>query len=181
MSNLNELKERLRQALDDNDLDAIIGNTAELKRVKAEAEAKEREARLAKAKTATDALDSAVVQLVKQQNVISSLSALAQVYGKERSVSIVIPLDDVNAASVMPLEKARVGRASGGGGGKTKDQYGMSLDAVFQSFATDGEKAELAKLQSEHSKEHRTDGTQHVLKTRVKNRAINEGKIASVK
>lgn len=168
MANIDELKKRLHQELDDNDLDAVFSTTAKLKKLQAEEAEKAREARLAKARAATEELDSAVVQLVKQANVISALTALAQVYGKERNVNIIIPLDDVNAACVMPLEKARAGR-TGGGGGTTKDQFGMSLADVFDQFASDEERKQMSTAEG--------GSAQWALKNRVKNRAIREGLI----
>jgi len=180
VANIDEIKARLRKALDDNDLDALFSITAELKKEQAAAAEKDREARLAKAKTATAVIQESIDKLVQVAANREAFIKLAEVYGKDRSVSIVIPLDDIASASVMPLERARVGRVGGGGGGRTKDEYGMNLDTVFQSFATAEEKTELAKLQGEHSKDHRTDGTQHVLKTRVKNRAVQQGLLKSV-
>jgi len=60
-------------------------------------------------------------------------------------------------------------KAGNGGyqGGKTKDEYGMSLGDVFEKFANNDERTKLAAATS--------NSTQWQVKVAVKKRAIAEG------
>ena len=80
----------------------------------------------------------------------------------------------VTGGCVLLVPATKASRASGGNGGagKTKATYGVSLDAVFQKFATAEEKAALAAITEDPG-----GGKAYAIKKAVKVKAISEGKL----
>lgn len=76
---------------------------------------------------------------------------------------------------VRTIAKTRTGAGAGAGngggrGGKTKDEFGMSLNDIFEKFATDKDKADFTACTGD-----RVDSAQYVIKVRVKKAAITAG------
>jgi len=67
----------------------------------------------------------------------------------------------------------KVAGSKGGNRGKSKDEFGISLDAIYQKFATEEDKARYAKASSNSS--------QWQVKVAVKKRAIADGLLIPVK
>ena len=80
-----------------------------------------------------------------------------------------------NVANVglIHFQAPKVKKAGGGGTGKSKDEYGLSLLEIVDKYGTDAEKAAIAATES-NSKSWQ-------LKVAVKKAAIAAGKLAPVK
>ena len=65
-------------------------------------------------------------------------------------VKFMLPDDASNTARVAlaVLPTKRVGGGGGGGGGTSKAEYGLALGEIFDKFATDADKANLASATS---------------------------------
>jgi len=78
--------------------------------------------------------------------------------------------------------KAPKAAGGGGGTGKTKDEFGLSLAEVFESFATPNDRAALeAARSSEAEKGITNSGLQHNVKLGVKKRVIASGELKPTK
>lgn len=85
------------------------------------------------------------------------------------------------ALAVPTIKAAKTTGGNGGGGtGKTKAEFGMSMSEILTAFGTDEERAKGAELKAK-GKVDRADSDLYSLQKVVKKRAIAEGKLQPAK
>lgn len=78
------------------------------------------------------------------------------------------------SCGLILVTAAKAPRTGGGGGaGKSKDEFGLSLGEIFDKFATDEDRTKLAAAT--------TGSSQWQVKVAVKKKAIADGQLAPVK
>ena len=121
--------------------------------------------------------DTEAIELVKQlSGDIQSLPAM-KAWGFTYKVDKANPSEPDVVYKTVSLSTAvvKVRKAGGGGGavGKSKDEYGLSLQEIVDKFATDDEKVAITGAE--------TNSKSWQLKVAVKKAAIAAGKLAPVK
>lgn len=191
MSAMDELQKKMAEAMSKNDVKAIEAIASEIvkskaDRHKAEAEGLRKEAEAmagAREKLAT-AIHGAVkglgldVELTKQK-----------AWGFTYKVDKAVPNEPDTSYKSVSLSTQQVkARASGegGGAGKTKDEYGMSLSEVFEKFATDDDRVKLAEAKAKDDETlartgKTNQGYQYNVRKEVKKQALASGALAPVK
>lgn len=172
-----ELQKQMAEALAANDVKkieeaamAIVKSKAERAKVEVEKAQKESEALAGKREKLAEAIKSAVKALGLDKQ-IADVKAKGFNYTIDHREDDKGRLDAKGEVSVtggvgllVPAIKARKAGGVGGGAGKTKDEYGMSLQEVFEKFATPEDREKLATAE--------TNSSQWQVKNSVKKRAI---------
>lgn len=182
----------MTKAIADNDVKAmeeiaalIVKSKAERHKVEVEALAKEAEAlagvRQSLAETVRKAVDGAIPDLASQLAAVKCSEFRYQAKGHVGADGV--PLAKSTVGLNVPVVKK--GKGGTGGGGKTKDDYGMSLDEAFTAFANVEEQkryAEAEAADNKHATEHGLttpkQSNRWRVKDSVKKRAIAEGLLA---
>lgn len=174
MVELKELKDQLADAIakgDDTAFMTIVGEIAKAKKdiAKAAADALQKEAtQLAGAR---ETLAASVYKACKQ------IPNLKQQLDAVKATGFTFKLDGVDAEGApvrynsvaLSVPTVRHGKGGTTGGGKSKDEYGMSLQEIFDKFATAADKAKEAAATSNSAKWQ--------AKNAVKKAAIADGKL----
>ena len=174
---LDELKKQLATAIatgNDAEFNRIVATIAKMKSelAKAAAESAKKEAEALAG--VREQVATAVYKAVKALNLDDALI-------KVKAQGFTYRLDAPDAEGVMVHQKSAallvptVKTARGGttGGGKSKDEYGMSLGTIFDKFANEEDQGKLAEAE--------TNSKQWQVKVAVKKRAIAEGLLQPVK
>jgi len=202
MTDIKELSAKLAEAIANNDVAAIETLSAEVVKSKTERhkaeiekERKEQEALAGK----REALTKEILSSVKAGTVPANLDKrLAEVKAKGFTYTIdhnedekgrIDPNGSVKVTGgvglLIPAIKARKANG-GGGGGKTKDEFGMSLSEVFEKFATSEDRAKLAEAEAKDAEIKAKTGKSNSVnaynvKQAVKKAAIAAGLLAPAK
>lgn len=174
MASLDELKKRMAEALASGDVKAIEEVAGEISKSKAERHKAEAEALRKEAEALAGAREKLATKIHKA---VVAMPGLVEELGSVKAQGFTYKLNtpEVQYKSVslaVPTVKApRAG--TGGGAGKSKDEYGMSLSEIFDKFATNEDKEKLASAES--------NSKQWQVKVAVKKRAIADNKLAPVK
>lgn len=179
MSDIEKLKAELKTVAATGDIKAILEVANKIKA----AEVEENKAKVAKAKAEFDAkakereeIAIAIFEAIKALPVIKRLAEVnATGFTFKLNVPAKAKTDTEDAVEAVVYKSValtvagiKAPRGNGGyQGGKTKDEYGMSLGDVFDKFATGDEKAKLAAATS--------NSAQWQVKVAVKKRALAEG------
>lgn len=173
MTTIDELKAKMKEALASGDTkaieevaSAITKGKADRRKVEVEAIQKEAE----KLAGAREKLASSIWNMLKGiPDMPKQLEAV-----KATGFTYKLDAEGITYKAVM-LAVPSVKRGAGGrtGGGKSKDEFGMSLGEIFDKFATQPEKNLLAAAPS--------NSAQWQVKVAVKKRAIKDGLLAPVK
>jgi hypothetical protein len=181
-----EYKAKMAEAIASDNIAAIeelnsAWNKSKAERRKAELEAQRKE---------EEALAGAREKLAKQvhkavtaiPNIIADLEAV-----KARGFTFKLNESDVTYKSVaLTVPTIKTKRGGTGGGGKTKDEFGLSLQEVWDRFHTAEDKARMAvaeaadKAASERLGKT-TNSNAWRIKTEVKKRALAEGLLEPIK
>jgi len=183
---MDALKAKAQTAAAAGDIDAIVAVAGEMKacrKANAEAEAKRILAENEKLSAKRTEVSGELYRIIfgtgkyKDMSTRESAKLVRQwlVETKATGFTFKLAYPDSNgvevrehiALTVPQAPNVKTGRGGSGGPGKTKTEFGLSLDAVFQKFATDKEKAEL-----EAEKDNSTKWDMKVL---VKKAAIASG------
>jgi len=183
---LMELQKQMTEALAANDVKkieevamAIVKSKSERAKEESEKARKESEALAGKRGELAKAIHASVKTLGLDKS-IAELKSKGFTYTIDHREDDKGRIDDKGEVSVtggvgllVPAIKAHKAGATGGGAGKTKDEYGMSLTEVFDKFATSEDKEKLAAAE--------TNSSQWQVKNSVKKRAIKDGLLAPAK
>ena len=92
---------------------------------------------------------------------------------EHKSVALAVP--------AIKTSKARTG-STGGGSGKSKSEFGMSLDEIYQKFANEEEKANLEAVRADTTLTDKAKNSKMwKIKDDVKKRAIKDGLLVATK
>ena len=183
---LADLQKQMSEALAANDVrkieeiaTAIVRSKSERAREEAELARKESEALAGKREELANSIKSMVKKLGLDKS-IADVKAKGFNYTidhKEDEKGRLDPNGSVRVTGgvglIVPAVKARKAGGVGGGAGKTKDEFGMSLTEVFDKFATKEDQEKLATAES--------NSAQWQVKNSVKKRAIKDGLLAPAK
>lgn len=175
---MTDLQQQMATAIANNDvkkMEELAGQILKGKteRIKAESEQvrKEQEA-LAGAREILATKIHKTVKAMKLDQELRDVKSWAFTYKVDKANPN--ELDIVYKAVALTTATVKAHKVGGGGGaGKSKDQFGMSLTEIFDKFATDADKADLDKAT--------TNSAQWQVKNKVKKQAIADGKLAPVK
>jgi len=174
---LDELKTQLKASIIDNN-DALF-NELVTKIAKMKSELAKQAGELAKE-------EAKALSGVRMQVAVAIFTAVKKLNLDAKLIEVkakgfTYPLDLPDAQGVMvtyksvalsvPTVKTRAGGTTGGG--KSKDEYGMSLGEIFDKFATPAQKAELSSLTAHNAA--------YFFKLTVKKAAIAAGMLQPVK
>ena len=189
MTKLDELKGKMTEAVKvftaTGNMEAIQAVNAELNKAKADIAKTEGTRLLAEAEALAGKrgeLESKVKQAVSAlglDKLLAEVKAKGFTYTidhKETDKGVIDSAGEVSVKGGVGLlvSSVRTRKAgAGGGAGKSKDEYGMSLSDIVDKFATADEQAAIVGADS-NSKSWQ-------LKVAVKKRAIADGKLAPVK
>jgi hypothetical protein len=156
---------------------AIQKSKAERHKAEAEAMRKEAEALAGKREELAKAINSAVKTLNLDIK-IAELKAKGFTYTIDHREDANGKIDAKGEVKVtggvgLLVPSVRKGTGGAGGAGKTKDEFGMSLQEVFEKFATDDERDKLAAAES--------NSAQWAVKNSVKKRVIKDGLLTPAK
>ncbi len=84
-------------------------------------------------------------------------------------------LDRSSVSLTIPVIKTKKTSGKTGSTGKSKDEYGMSLDEIYTKFASDENKAEFAAIDASDKTDKAKNSAKWALKTKVKKAAIDAG------
>jgi hypothetical protein len=183
---LEALQKQMSEALAANDVKkieevamAIVKSKSERAKEEADKALKESEALAGKRETLASAIKQSVLSLGLDKS-IAELKAKGFTYTidhKEDDKGRIDPKGEVSVTGgvglIVPAIKARKAGGTGGGAGKTKDEFGMSLTEVFEKFATADDRTKLAAAE--------TNSSQWQVKNAVKKRALKDGVLAPAK
>lgn len=196
-----DLQAKLAAAFASSDTAAIEDIAAEIVKGKAERRKAEAEAIIKEA----EAMAGDREGLGKDIHawLVNPKNKLAERLGKVKAQGFTFKLDEVNLDAngvdsgtkyaavqlLVPGVPTRTKKAGGtGGGGKSKVEYGMALDAIYEQFATPEERAKLAeakgkdeKYAQEHGLKMAPQSRRWAVKNEVKKRALKEGLLAPAK
>jgi len=187
----NELKAKMLAALQANDIkvvEELAGQIEASKRERHKAEVAKAQAEVEAMAGDREALAILIHGKIKGLGLDKDLLKLKS-WGFTYKVDKANPAELDVSYKAVALTTATVKRASsgnGGGAGKTKDEFGVSLAEVYEKFATAEDHAKLAeaKIKDELATEKlgkTTNSNQWRVKNEVKKRAIAENLIAPVK
>lgn len=178
MVEITELKAKLATAIANNDdasFMSIIGEIAKEKSAIAKAQAevakKEAESLAGDREKLALKLFTAVKAVVSPAD-LQKVKAAGFTYHMDGPDKEGVMTTYKTVALLVPTVKTARG-GTGGGAGKSKDEYGMSLGEIFDKFATEADKAELAKAE--------TNSKQWQVKVAVKKEAIKAGLLQPTK
>jgi len=164
----------------------LLAGAQERRKVEVEAQRKESEA-LAGAR---EALATAIHEQVKALKLDKSLKDM-RAWGFTYKVDRANPNEpDVEyksvSLSVTAIKERKASSGNGGGAGKTKDEYGLSLGEVFERFANDDDRGKLAEAEASDKVAseklgHSTNSNAWRIKNQVKKRALADGLLAPTK
>lgn len=182
MAKLDELKAKMAEAVkvfnETGDMSGIQAVSKEMDRAKAElakaqAEQSRKEAEQLAGKR--EALANTIHQQVKALGLDKAIRDIKG-WGFTYKIDGAVPNElDVSYKAVQlstATVKTRTG-GTGGGAGKSKDEYGKSLAEIFEEFATAEDRQKLDNAES--------NSKQWQVKVAVKKRAIAEGLLKPVK
>jgi len=161
MTDIKELSAKLAEAIANNDVAAIEALSAEVVKSKTERhkaeierERKEQEALAGKREALTKTINEAVKGL-NLDKAIADMRAKGFTYTINHTEDDKGRIDPNGTVKVtggvgllIPAIKAHKTGGAGGGGGKTKDEFGMSLSEVFERFATAEDRKRLAEAEA---------------------------------
>lgn len=191
MVELTDLQKRMGEAIANNDVKAIEAVAQEIVKSKAE-RAKVEAVKLQKEVEALagtrEALAKEVHKAVKAMGLDGKLLAVKS-WGFTYKVDNAVPGEPDTIFRSVALStqqvKTRAG-GTGGGAGKTRDEFGMSLSDIFDKFATDADRAALVEatakddqIKASSGKSNR--GNEYNVRKEVKKRAIAAGHLAPTK
>lgn len=183
---LEDLQKQMAEAVSKNDIKAMEQLAEQIvagkkERIKAEAEAARKEAEALAGER--EAFEKKVYEAIKALNLDAKLLGLKcksftyTANHKENADGKLDANGEVKVTGAVKLHTPAVKskKSSGGNGssGKTKDEFGMSLQEVFEKFATDDERTKLENAVS--------NSVAWQIKNQVKKRAISEGLIQPAK
>lgn len=178
---LDQLKQEIAIAAttgDDNAFNQLIkeynSRKADIAKALAEAARKEAEALAGDREKLATAIHRAVVKIPEL------LDNLAKV--KATGFTFKVDSEGITYKSVALATPAiKTGRTGGGGGtGRTKAEYGLSMAEIVEKFGTTEEKAEAANLKTQ-GKEGRADSKLYQLQKNIRKRTIAEGNLQPLK
>jgi len=191
MSDMQELQAKLAEAMANNDVKAIeeiageiVKGKAERRKVEVEAQRKEAEALAGD----REKLAGKVHKAIKALGLDADLAGM-------KAHGFTYKLDEPDKDNVMTTYKA-VGltvavvkerkAGAGGGAGKTKDEYGMGLQEVYDKFHTADDEAKMleAEVKDKAASDKLgkiTNSNQWRVKNDVKKRALADGLLAPTK
>jgi len=180
MATENELKATLAAALEANDDDQILAVANELRKHKANIQKVAAEAARKEAEALAGGREKLARALQKEVNTPALQKRLREVkaYGFRFSIDRVdtppgqAPVNVEGGTTLLVPEVKTGRRGAGGAAGKTKAEYGMTLQEVFDKFATDADREKLAAA----------DGStaEYNVKLAVKKNAIADKKLTPV-
>jgi hypothetical protein len=178
---LEQLTTKMATAVAANDITAMLDVAGEIKKLKSEvakAEAtrlqKESEELAEVRKQAVEKLDKIV--RVRDMQKLVSLAESVKAIGFHYTHTFADNLTTIGFDyAVAPKQKAT--RASGGGGGKSKAEFGMTLNEIFEKFATAEDKTKLTEASASAT---RPDSAEYAVKLGVKKAAIAAGLLKPV-
>lgn len=183
--NIAELQTKMAEAIAKNDIKAIeeiageiVKGKADRRKLEAEALQKEAEAMAGQ----REALASEIHVLVKGFKLDKRLTGLKS-WGFTYKVDKANPAEpDIVYKSVSLITATVKAHKAGGGGatGKSKAEFGLSLQEIYDKFATDEDKADMTAA-LEKDKTVTNQGYSYAVKKRVQKRAIAKGDLAPVK
>ena len=181
MTTLEELKNKMAEAVqafkDTGDMTAIQAVSKEMDKAKSEL-AKQEAARLLKESEALagarEELAAKIHEAIKALKLDKELKAV-KAWGFTYKVDRAVPneLDVSYKAVTLSTQQVKVKQAGAGAGGRSKEEYGVSLGAIFNKFATEEDKVKLAQATS--------NSGQWQVKVAVKKKAIADGLLTPVK
>ncbi len=193
MSTIEELQKQIAEAAVKGDTKLVEQLAGEIVKGKAERHKGEIESQRKEAEAmagAREKLGTAIHQAVKALNLDKSMVDL-KAWGFTYKVDRANPAEaDVTYKSVALSTQAVKSRSGGGNGGsgKTKSEFGLSLDEVFAQFANTEEKGKFAEAEAadlKHAQEHGLTTPKQSNRWRVKDvvkkRALSEGLLAPQK
>jgi len=161
---------------------AIAKRKSEIAKEAAAQALKEQEA-LAGIRAQTSASLLKTVQAIPNlNNILADVKANGFTYTPRGTLDVngVPQTNDSLALKVPVLRKSSSGGS--GGAGKTKAEYGMSLDEVYDKYANDEDKAKFAKaVEDAGADKKQLNSKTWQIKNAVKTRAIAEGTLVPVK
>ena len=181
---IEELQARMAEAITNNDVKAIEEIATEI--VKGKADRRKAEA-LALQKEAEAMAGQREELAIAIHGIVKGLKLDKQLIGV-KSWGFTYKVDKANPAEADIVYKSvslttatiRAPRAGGGGTGKSKSEFGLSLSQIYDKFATDEDKADMAEA-LEKDKTVTNQGYSYNVKKRVQKRAIADGLLAPVK
>ena len=174
-----ELQAKMAAAIAANDVKAIESIAGEIvkgksDRHRAEVEVLQKEAealagvRQELAEKIRKAIDKAIPDLADQLTTVKTSSFRYTAKGAKDSTG----LEQVKSSVGLDVPVIKAHKAGAGATGKTKTEFGVSLNEVFEKFATPADKAKLAGA---------SNSRQWQVKVAVKKRALAAGLLAPVK
>lgn len=174
---LDSLKAQAQAAAATGDLEAILVVAGKIKAAKSELAKVEAERIRAESEKLAGVREKVATRI--HAKVVAD-KEVAKMLADTKALGFTFKLDtaEVQYRSVALLvpqaPTTRKGTGGHAGGGKSQVEYGMSLDEIFQKFATNEQKAEVAKvLAGEDKKAANSKAWQ--LKVQVKKEAITKG------
>jgi len=191
MAELADLQKRMSEAIAGNDVKAIEAVAQEIVKSKADrakAEAVKLVAEAEKLAGVREALGTEIHKAVKAMGLDVKLAGV-KAWGFTYKVDNANPAEPDVSYKAVALStqqvKTRTGGV-GGGSGKTKDEFGMSLGEIFDKFATAEDRAALLeatakddKIKADTGKSNR--GNEYNVRKEVKKRALAAGLLAPSK
>jgi hypothetical protein len=191
MVELAELQTRMATAIANNDVKAIEEVAAEIVKSKSE----RRKAEVEQAQAEAEALAGKREELaIKIHNAVRELKLDGQLKGM-KAWGFTYKVDRANpsepnvtyasvALSTLQIKARKAG--TGGGAGKTKDEFGMSLSEVFEKYATAEDRTNLADAEAKDKIASKklgksTNSNAWRVKNEVKKDAIKAGLLAPAK
>lgn len=148
-----------------------------------------RKADIAKALAAQALKEAEALAGVRQKLAISLHKAVVRIPGIAKDLADVkatgftykVDADGITHLSVaLTVPTVKAARQGGGGGkGKTKAEFGMSLADIMTAFGSAEEKTKAAELKAQ-GREGRADATLYTLQMSVKKRAIADGSLKPI-
>lgn len=178
---LEQLKAQIGEALaagDDTKFMSLVGEMAKAKCEIAKAAVEQAKRENEAMASTRDALAKEIMNLVKPLKLagkLASVKALGFRFSIDRMEKDAQGLEvKVTGGVALIVPEVKQKRGGGGGGGhKTKDEYGMSLDEVYQKFATAEDKVKMEAA--------KTNSSQWQVKQAVRKAAIKAGLLLPIK
>ena len=197
MSTITELQAKMAAAIANNDVKAIEEIAMEIVKGKADRRKSEAEALKKEAEELAGVREKLAGELVKVMHQVKGLNKMLEDVKVWSFTYTRRGQPDVNGVEVtndrvsLAIPQAPKSKKSGGGGGntgKTKDEFGMSLDEVYNKFANEEERGRFAsaeavdvKFATEHGLTSPKQSNRWRIKNEVKKRALKEGLLAPTK
>jgi len=189
MADIKELQVKMAEAIANNDVVAMEAIAGEITKGKSDRHKQEVEAQRKEAEAMAGDREKLAVELwaytVKMPGLKDKLTAL-------KATGFTFSLDNAEtqyksvALKVPAVGKAKASGGNGGGAGKTKDEFGMSLQEVYDKFKTDEDEVKLAEAQVKDEEASAklgktTNSNAWRVKNEVKKRVIASGELTPAK